>query len=171
MSKIIYYIIDTSSLIELNFRYPIDIFPGLWENVEKLISRGKLNSPEEVRKEILVKDDTLRKWVSKQKNLFKPLTAEQIVIAREIINKYQSLAKSESETPAADPFVIALAVELGRPKQNGKLVQKELIPTMRIIVTEERLRGNRIRIPFVCQSYNINCINILEMCRQEGWKF
>lgn len=86
MNKVTYYIIDTSSLIELNFRYPIDIFPKLWANVEKLIGKGRLISPEEVRKEVLVKDDTLKKWVSKQKSLFRPLTAEQITIAREIIN-------------------------------------------------------------------------------------
>ena len=90
MNKVTYYIIDTSSLIELNRRYPIDIFQKLWENVEHLISKGYLISPEEVRKEVLVLDDSLKKWVSKQKYLFKPLTAAQIVIARQIINKYPS---------------------------------------------------------------------------------
>ena len=78
MTKVTYYIIDTSSLIELNRRYPIDIFQKLWEKVEQLISKGYLISPEEVRKEVLVLDDSLKKWVSKQKCLFKPLTAAQI---------------------------------------------------------------------------------------------
>ena len=48
MKSMDYYVIDSSSLIELNRRYPIDIFPGLWKKVEELINKGLLISPEEV---------------------------------------------------------------------------------------------------------------------------
>ena len=41
----------------------------------------------------------------------------------------------------------------------------------RLIVTEESLRGNKIKIPFVCQNFGIACINRVEMFRQESWKF
>ena len=85
----------------------------------------------------------------------------------EILKKYPSLAKADSELPAADPFIIALAIELEQSPQ------KTLIPSVkkRIIVTEERLRGKRVRIPLVCKDYGIECITIIEMCRIEGWKF
>lgn len=167
MTNIDYYVIDSSSLIELNRKYPIDIFPNLWKKVEELISKGLLISPEEVRKELLVLDDSLKVWVSKQKKLFKPLTLKQIEIVKEILKKHPSLAEVEKEIPAADPFVIALAIDLENDSQ------KTLIPVVKgkIIVTEERLRGNRIRIPYVCKDYNISCLNIIEMCRAEGWKF
>ncbi len=167
MKKIDYYVIDSSSLIELNKRYPIDIFPNLWKKIESLIKSGLLVSPEEVRKEILVLDDSLKAWVLKQKRLFKPLTIGQIKIVKEILNKYPSLAEPEKETPAADPFVIALAIDLNDD------AQKTIFPVIKskIIVTEERIRGNRIRIPFVCKEYGISCLNIIEMCRAEGWKF
>ena len=160
-----YYIIDTSSLIELNRRYPIDVFPSLWKNVEGLIDRGLLISHKEVLKEISYRDDALKKWATKQKKLFKELTLKQIQIVKEILKKYPSLAKSDNESAAADPFVIALAVELGSE------AQKTLFEKARIIVTEEKLRGNRVRIPFVSKDYNIECINIIEMCRVEGWQF
>ncbi|MFA6330194.1 MAG: DUF4411 family protein [Candidatus Micrarchaeia archaeon] len=167
MSKITYYIIDTSSLIELNRKYPIDVFPGIWKKIEELIGKGFLFSPHEVRKEILVLDDSLKDWVQKQEKLFRPLTANQIELVRTILKKYPSLANPDSEVPSADPFVIALAVEMGKdPQQTLAPVTK-----IRIIVTEERLRGNRVRIPFVCKDYSIACLNILEMCRAEGWKF
>ena len=52
-----YYVIDSSSLIELNRRYPIDVFPTLWKNVEDLINDGSLISHKEVFKEISVMDD------------------------------------------------------------------------------------------------------------------
>jgi len=160
-----YYLIDTSSLIELNRRYPIDVFPTLWKNVEGLIDKGLLISHKEVLKEISHMDDALKRWATKQKKLFKELTPKQMQIVREIEKKYPSLAKSDNETAAADPFVIALAVELGSDPQ------KTLFEEGRIMVTEEKLRGNKIRIPFVAKDYNIECINIIEMCRVEGWQF
>ena len=60
MKKINYYVIDTCSLIELNLRYPIDVFPKLWKYVEDLIKKGFLVSPKEVYKEICVQDDELK---------------------------------------------------------------------------------------------------------------
>ncbi len=167
MTTINYYVIDSSSLIELNRRYPIDVFPTLWKNVETLISKGQLISHREVLKEISLMDDSLKKWAKKQKKFFKKLDERQMEIVREILRKYPSLAKSDNETAAADPFVIALAVEM------GSAPQKTLFQTVkgRIIVTEEKLRGNKVKIPFVCKEYNIECINIIEMCRVEGWKF
>lgn len=167
MTTINYYVIDSSSLIELNRCYPIDVFPTLWKNVEKLIEKGFLISHKEVLKEISIMDDSLKKWAKKQKKFFKELDEKQMEIVRQILVKYPSLAKSDNETATADPFVIALAVEMGSNKQ------QTLFNTVkgRIIVTEEKLRGNKVKIPFVCKDYNIECINIIEMCRVEGWKF
>jgi len=66
-----FYVIDSSSLIELNRRYPIDVFPTLWKNMDKLIEKGFLISHKEVLKEISVMDDSLKKWAKKQKKFFK----------------------------------------------------------------------------------------------------
>ena len=49
--------------------------------------------------------------------------------------------------------------------------QKTLLNIKRLIVTEESLRGNKIKIPFVCNKFGIDCINRIEMFRQESWKF
>jgi len=162
-----YYVIDSSSLIELNRRYPPDRFPSLWKKIESLIKEGLIIAPEEVRKEILRGDDTLKRWVIDQKKLFKPLSPAQMGIVKEILRKYPAIAKSDSETPVADPFVIALAVEMQKDPQT------HLAPVRkgRIIVTEERLRGLKVKIPLVCQDYGINCIDLLGLCREEGWTF
>jgi len=165
MSKINYYVIDTSSLIDLNYRYPVDVFPGIWKNLETLISKGFLISPREVLKEI--KDDSLREWAKNQKKLFKELNTLQINIVKEILKKYPSLAMPDKDGPQADPFVIALAISLGKDPQ------QTLIQTIkrRIVVTEERLRGNKETIPFVCRVYEIDCVNIIDLFRTEGWSF
>ncbi|MDP3027616.1 MAG: DUF4411 family protein [Nanoarchaeota archaeon] len=163
-----FYVIDTSSLIDLNIRYPIDVFPSLWKKVEELINRGYLISHKEVLKEVCNQDDSLKKWALKQKNFFREVTLKQAKIVKEILKKYPSLAKPKNENGAADPFVIALAAEIGEAE-----AQQELFSTIkkRLIVTQEKLRGNKVKIPFVCKDYNIDCIDIVEMYRIEGWKF
>ena len=161
------YIIDTSSLIELNRRYPIDVFPTLWEKVEKLIRKGQFISHTEVLKEISRRDDALTRWAKKQKKLFRETDGKQALIVKEILKKYPSLIKSEEEQSGADPFIIALAVGLADDTQ----MTLQPVVKSKIIVTEEKLRGNRVRIPFVSKDYSIECIDIIAMCRAEGWKF
>ena len=167
MKKLNFYVIDTSSLIDFNIRYPMDVFPNLWNKVEDLIKRGMLIAPKEVFNEIAVGDDVLKEWAKKQKKLFKELDKLQIQIVKDILKQYPSLAKPSKDGPNADPFIIALALSLVRDPQ------QTLSPSVkkRIIVTEEQLRGTAIKIPFVCKNYGIDCINIVEMFRSEGWKF
>jgi hypothetical protein len=166
MSAKNYYVIDTSSLIELK-KFPDDVFPSLWKNIEALIAEGFMISHKEVLKELSFQDDSLKRWAQKQKKFFKELDAYQIKIVKEILRKYPSLAKSESESPSADPFIIALAIELERDPQ--KTLDRSI--KKRVVVSEERLRGMKVRIPLVCQEYGIECITMIEMCRSEGWKF
>jgi len=162
-----YYVIDSCSLIELNRKYPLVVFPGVWRNVEKLINDGLLVAPKEVLREIENGDDEVKAWAKKQKKLFKELNEHQINIVKDILKKYPALAKSNSLTPVADPFVIALAVEMEKDPQ------RTLTETIRkrIIVTEESLSGNKIKIPFVSDKYGIECIFLVEMFKREGWRF
>jgi hypothetical protein len=71
----------------------------------------------------------------------------------------------ESRKYDADPCVIELAIEMTTS------FQKTLSPIKRIVVTEEKLRGHKVRIPLICQKFNIESIDIIDMFRIEGWKF
>ena len=96
--------------------------------------------------------------------MFKEPTGEQIKIVKEILKKYPSLIK-KGKRFAADPWVIALAIERIHDPQ------KTLVEIKRIVVTEEKIRGNKIKIPYVCKDYTVEAIDILDMFRREGWKF
>ncbi len=61
--------------------------------------------------------------------------------------------------------MIALAIEMIRNPQ------KTLVKIKRIVVTEEKIRGNKIKTPYVCKEYTVETIDILDMFRMEGWKF
>ena len=158
------YIIDTSSLVRLNKETPLDIYPSVWKNIGLLIREDRLIAPKEVFNEISRVDDQLKTWAKKQKKMFKEPTEKQIQIVRDILKKYPSLVNTESKF-SADPWVIALTQELATSPQ------MTLFAIKRIVVTEEKLRGNRVRIPFVCEAYSIEAIDILSMFRAEGWKF
>ena len=165
MSTQEYYVIDSSSLIELNRMNPMDIYESVWKNLEVLLENGFLISPEEVMKEVSKKDDELRDWAKQHKKMFIQLDEFQIQKVIEIQSKYPSFVDPDKENPVADPFVIALALE--------KDLQQTIIPIKkkRIVVSEEKLRGNKIKIPYVCQQYDIECIDVFELFRREGWKF
>ena len=158
------YIMDSSSLIELNRHNPIDIFPSVWKNMESLIGNGVLVAPSEVLKEITERDDQLAKWAKEQNGFFRVPTEKQIEIVKDILKSYPSMVREDRKYDA-DPWVIALAIEMATN------TQQTLIQIKRIVVTEEKLRGEKIRIPFVCQKYRVDSIDIIEMFRIEGWKF
>ncbi|MBU1199229.1 MAG: DUF4411 family protein [Nanoarchaeota archaeon] len=50
-------------------------------------------------------------------------------------------------------------------------VQKTLVQIKRIVVTEEKTRGNRENIPFVSNEMSIEAIDVITLFRTEGWKF
>ncbi len=160
----IIYIIDTSSLIALNRHNPRDVYPGVWQEMGTLIDSKRLFAPREVFEESSRLDDSLAEWTKTQMKMFIEPTLKQIEIVKEILRKYPSIIKLDKRY-AADPWVIALAIEM------IKSPQKALVEVKRIVVTEEKLRGERIRIPFICQEYMVDAIDIIEMFRMEGWKF
>ncbi|HHD16177.1 MAG TPA: DUF4411 family protein [Euryarchaeota archaeon] len=160
----IVYIIDSSSLIDLNKRNPMDVYPGVWRKMEGLIIKHRLFAPKEVLNEIMEYDDVLAEWGKNNKNMFVEPTEDQIEIVREILEKFPSIIKINKRN-CADPWVIALAIEMNRS------TQQTLIEIRRIVVTEEKLRGNKVRIPFVCSYFTVEVIDIIGMFRTEGWKF
>lgn len=156
------FVIDASSLIDLNKFNPLDIYEKPWEKLEKLIDDGMLFSSIEVFKELVRKDDILADWIKKHKKMFKPITKKQTETVSQILRKYPSIINVKKEN-AADPWVIALAVELSE--------QKTLVTVKWLVVTEEQKRGNRVRIPLICEDYNIDYLKIFDMFRRKGWKF
>jgi len=160
------YCIDTSSLIEMKDRYPIDVFIDLLPKMEKLIEGGRLIAPVEVKREIEQGDDELKKWVKGKKRLFVKPDARQIKKVKEILGKHPYLAKSEEVSASnADPWLIALAIVKNEEEKENLFSNSKYV-----IVTEES-KTNPQKIPAVCRNYNIECINLLEFFRRVGWRF
>lgn len=163
MAEII-YCVDTSTLIHIHREYPEDVFPGLWQSVAKLVQGGRLIAPLEVLKEIEKGDDQLLKWAKKHRRMFRDLDPSQAQVVKHIAAEFPTLVDWQKETPEADPFVIALAQVQTEDRKD------ELFATKHIVVTQESpTKANRI--PAVCKHYGVECINLLELFRWEGWRF
>jgi len=71
-----------------------------------------------------------------------------------IINRFGSLTNTKSLMGgSADPYVIALAQV------------RELT-----VVTAEKQKPSKPRIPDVCKTLGVPCIALVEMFRREGWR-
>ena len=158
------YIIDTSSLIEMKNKYPQDVFPTVWQRMDELYRAGRLIAPLKVKEEI--KDDELIEWLKNKEKIFIKSDKEQCDIVKEILKNFPYLAKPEKpDAPNADPWIIALALELKKEEQEKLLPENEYI----IITEESKTKPNKI--PGVCNHYDIKCINLLELFKEERWKF
>jgi len=158
------YIIDTSSLIWLKNTYPQRESPEVWEKIEELCKNGKLIAPLEVKREIEAGGDELVSWVKNKNFMFKTPDELQIRKVKDILEKFPFLAKPDRLDPNADPWVIALALA---ERENKRMFNQEYVC---IIITEESKRRHN-GIPAVANHYGIECINLIELFRREGWKF
>ena len=153
------YCIDASSLINsYNERYPIDVFPKVWVNIDDLIEKGLLIATSIVLDELSWKDDGIFSWVKEREG-------QMIVVPDETIQKNHSrllerfphLVSEKSEKTKADTFIIATAQV-----------------TESIVVTQEHPDTNPLKpkkIPDVCDELGVPHINIVEMFRRQGWEF
>ena len=148
------YAVDTSSLLAAwNERYPLKNAPGFWRLFEDGINSGLLRSPREVRDEVEKKEDELFDWFKARSRFWVDLDEDIQLAAREILRDFPWLTKGIAGRKVADPFVIALARARGH-----------------VVVTEES-PGNarRPRIPYVCNHYGVDCVNVLKLIQREDW--
>jgi predicted nucleic acid-binding protein len=133
------YSIDTSALMEAWVRhYPPDVFPTLWEQIEKLVEAGRLLAIDEVLGELERKSDDLHDWAKQHAGMF--ISTDEAIMRRAaaVLKQFPSLAEPQSLRGKADPFVIALAMERNLT-----------------LVTMEHSRPTKPRIPDVCRQLQV----------------
>ena len=174
------YVIDTSSLQQLFGCYRRVRFPTLWQLFDGLVSSGAITSVSQVLREIEDRDkkNDEVEWASVHADLFPDVKEQEIQFLREIFlvprfrhvvpdyvletdydedaNESVDVVNQQEQNSAesADPFLIA------RAKIQGGMV-----------ITQERERGNRVRIPTICSHFGIKCGTLDDLMAAEGWSF
>jgi Domain of unknown function (DUF4411) len=149
------YSVDTSALMDAWVRYyPPDVFRSVWDRLDALAKANRLVAIDEVYRELSKKEDDLYKWMSQRLHMC--IAIDEAIQSRvqTIVNRYPTLTHTKSVmSGAADPFVIALALE------------RQLT-----VITAEQSRPSKPRIPDACLDLGVECITLVQMFRQEGWR-
>jgi uncharacterized protein DUF4411 len=153
------YSIDSSALIDAWLRkYPPDFLPSLWDQMSALIDAGELVAAEDVKEELRRGGDDLYAWVMDREAMFREDTEPIQARVDHIVNNFPSFVPERVPDGIwADPYVIALAQE-----------------TNAAVVTSEQMappNARHLKIPNVCASLRVRCLNLIEFFRERGWKF
>ena len=152
--------------MDLNRRYPMNIFPGIWERLGELATSERLVAPREVLRELEKGDDELLPWARQHAKMFQDPDDLHLATVQVILEHFPDFVDSDKETPEADPFVVARAI-VGRSSGS-------MLPQNWVVVAEENRRRrpeHRPRIPDVCDHYNVAYMRMFDVMRVEGWTF
>ena len=72
---------------------------------------------------------------------------------KKVVTSNPQLIDFKQVKSSGDAFLIATAMKYGLT-----------------VITEESKKGEK-KIPYVCKSLNVPCIDILGLCEREGWQF
>jgi hypothetical protein len=155
------YCIDTSSLVDLKSWRPFKRYPEVWERLDGLIRHGRIIAPRQVLEELQNVDDVLLRWARRRKQqLLRRTTRALVDRVQSIVKRFPGLIDPGQPTRNADPFVVALALE-----ERNKTLGQELV-----VITEEKYRPGKTRIPHVCEAYRLKYLTIHQLFLFEGWE-
>jgi hypothetical protein len=158
------YCVDASSLLKLKQDFRRVVFATVWQRTEEIIKNQRLFCPVEVLREI-ENDRELAPWAKKRSDMFRKLDSEQWAIAMRVTKQFPELANPGKFAPAADPFVIALAIHHNQSPASTLYHEASEC----IVVTEER--GGPQRIPAACSHFQVKCVDLVGMFELEHWEF
>lgn len=154
------YVLDTNVFKVLENYYPAN-FPSFWASLDEAVATGNIISVEEVLKEIEngSASEHLGDWVDSNKLIFRTPVEEDLQFVATIfdVQRFQGLVGQNQllqGMPVADPFIIAAAKVVGG-----------------CVVTEEKMKPNAVKIPNVCDYYDIDCINFESLMARENWQY
>ena len=166
MARHVRYLVDASVLMDAHRRYyRFGVCPGFWDSLAWHHKQGAVASIDRVRSEVEVGKDALRQWVkSKCPATFFEATTGRTVGERygKIISwagtqdRYRPEALAEFAT-VADGWLVAYAAD-----QHLTLVTQE------VAAPESK---KEVKIPDVCEAFEVSCIDTFEMLENLGVQF
>lgn len=156
------YLLDTNILIEAkNGFYAFDLCPGFWEWIK---AYQDMRSIQMVKDEILEGNDLLSEWTDSElsDDYFLP---ENEAIQEQYVNVANYVCSlPEFKTPQKDVFL---------SKADGWLIAAA-IHYGAVIVTHEKFEPNckkKILLPVIARHFNISCVKIFNVLRDEKVQF
>ena len=152
------YSIDTSALIGMWVRYyPPEVFPGLWERFEELISAAEACASRSVKQELERQDDDLSHWSKDQTDFF----VEHLDDCQQQVSAFykgwpDDQVDWNKRLLGADLFVIARA---------------QLDETT-VVSDEKPSNSTRApKIPDACKELGVRHLSPVQFLKELGWTF
>ncbi len=162
------YVLDTNFFIQAHrVSYPIDVVQSFWQKLALLAHQGKIFSIDKVKEEIFNNDDDLKDWCQKNlspgfwkdSKIYHNEYSSVVTWATEQTNRYSLNAIQEfCNADEADAFLIAYALT---KKDNIKIVTNEISSNTK----------RKIKIPDVCDNFDLKYIEPIKMFRELGESF
>ena len=160
------YCVDSSAFFHLYYIHKLISINNVWSELDRLFEDGKIISHEYVFDEFYSessKRDFIQKWIEDKKKYFRTITGKQFDLVNSILEKFPDLIDPEKEKNQADPWLIALAIEL---KEDSSLFGKKEI----IVVSQEKISSPK-RIPAACKYFKVDHMNLEDFFKDNGWSF
>jgi hypothetical protein len=152
------YILDTNIVIDVTRRiYPQRLRDEAREICERLMNDGSLVSHKEVLLELKAgakPGDVPLAWAQAHSAIFLEVTEAQESHLAAVLADHPDLVDPKKTGPDADPFLVALALEIG-----GVVVSGD----------GSTGRSGKKQVKDVCDSYGIRCIGVDEFLSVNGW--
>lgn len=157
------FVVDTNFFIEAWLRhYPMDVFPSWWQKVKELANAEKIISIDKVKEEINRSQDDLTQWCKNNlpNSFFKDTSSVADQYAKVVNwaynnNHYHKNAQDEfMKSDNADAFLIAYCLND---------MHHRILVTYEISQPENK---RKIKIPDVCNAFEIKYINPIELFKE-----
>lgn len=149
------YIIDTSAILSQkpDEQHRRTVHRSQWEKIDELIKNQEIVMCSEIFGE--VKDADIKKLLASLNCKVLEVDDDIQQNVKKIVTECPRLISftDKSGTSSGDAFLIATAMKYNL-----------------VIITEENKQSDK-KIPQVCQKFNVEAINILELCERENWVF
>lgn len=152
------YCFDSNAFIEPWKRYPVAVFPSLWDRLGAAMDDGLVIAPDEVYREIQKQEDPLYAWLKPRKRLFRTIDTPLASALTEVLAVERFARMLEVGRNQADPWVVALA----RVVDGGIVVSDE---------GRSRNPERKPKVPDVCDHFGVRCVKFHDFLVATGWRF
>ena len=163
------YVLDTNFFIQAHrAHYPLDIATGFWDLVKNLATNEKIISIDKVFDEISRNEDVLKEWVESElpDAFFKDSELQEVINIYAQIAEWAESRSNHFNRPAisefledtnADAWLVAFC-----KANNYSLVTQEM---------SDPASKKRIKIPDVCNQFDVPTCDMMKMFRELNVQF
>ncbi|MGV9206359.1 MAG: DUF4411 family protein [Promethearchaeia archaeon] len=147
------YTFDTNVFIHLK-NYPKDLFPTIWEISNRDFLNGKILIIQDVVDELSRIDDEIFEYAKTHKdNIFEldEKTQKELI---KVLRDFPNWISPIDNRNQADPCLVATGLNLNVT-----------------VITQERVRGNELKIPLICNHYGVECGDFYDYLRDKEISF